>query len=299
MDKKKFEKIRSVQNIQLQAKNLNWNFNIDVPNVEDHAKIILKANPLYYDKTKRWWRWDREKLYWKETFEPDIINFIKILFKAQGMSTSTNRTTVLNALKDETQNNKPIQPKETWIQIGTTIYDIASEEEIKPDPKYFVKTVIPHNIGESEETPYLDKLFNEWKPEIITGENSFEVLKEIAAYAMSPVQFLDAFFFLQGRGADGKSKFLNILTIMVGDIEDEENKNKNTFHSSLELLSDPSQRFETIRLQNKLLAILGDGNFSVIKNTKMLKEASGNTDKIRAELKGSSKNDIDFITKLK
>lgn len=299
MDYEEFKEKRVLQDIKIQYKNLNWDFNLDIPNIEDHAKIVLKANPLYYDKNKRWWMWDNKYLYWKETFEPEIINFIKNLFEAKGMSYSTNRTTMLNALKDETQNQIPKQPKETWVQIGRKIYDIANNEVIEPNKEYFIKTIIPYDLGEKEETPFIDQLFKDWKPEIITGENSFEVLQEITAYSMSPVQFLDSFYFLQGKGSDGKSIFLKLLTIMLGDIEDEENKHKNTYHGSIELLTNPTMRFETIRLQNKLLAVLGDGNFGIITNTKILKEASGNTDKIRAELKGSAKNDMDFYNKAK
>ena len=57
-------------------------------------------------------------------------------------------------------------------------------------PDYLLISMIPHKIGSSEETPILDKLFNDWQ-----GENA-ELLEEISAYCMYddyPIQRIFAF----------------------------------------------------------------------------------------------------------
>lgn len=264
-------------------RNLEWNFNFKVHNVEDYAKEIMDDNPLYFNPfLNEWYIWDKKELIWTRTKDAIIFENIKRVFKAQGLSTSTNRTTILNALKDESQARKPEEPKDTWVQIGNKIYDISSDEEYYPIPKYFIKTKLPFNVGDTEETPYLDSLFKDW-----LGDKK-NILYDIAALTISPKNFLETFFFFQGGGSDGKSVYTKILQTLVG-IE-------NTKSVNLESVSDPKERFETSFLIDKYLCLLGDGNFPVLKNTKFLKEACGSTDLISAQKKGSSEV-VDFESK--
>jgi len=264
-------------------RNLEWNFNFQIHNVEDYAKEIMDDNPLYYDPfLKEWYIWNKKELLWCRTKDAIIFENIKRVFKAQGLSTSTNRTTILNALKDESQARKPEPPKDTWVQIGDMVFDIASEEKYYPLPKYFIKTKIPFNLGNSDDTPYIDKLFTDW-----VGDRK-DVLYDIAALTISPKNFLETFFFFQGGGSDGKSVYTKILQTLIGV--------ENTKSVNLESVSDPRERFETSFLIDKYLCLLGDGNFPVLKNTKFLKEACGSTDLISAQKKGSSEV-VDFESK--
>lgn len=264
------------------GRGLNWNFDIDLGDVEYNAQAILKKNPLYYDDNKRWWHWNQDIKKWDEVLDCDIIGFIKNMYYAKGLSHSTARNTLLNALKDETRSRKPIEPPNTWIQIGSKIYDIKNNDIIEPSPKYFVKTIIPIEIGQSEDTPLTDLLFKEWL------DDRFDVLFDLIAYAMSPVNFIDVFFFLVGAGSNGKGVFTSFLNDFIG-IE-------NTTEQNIEILSDPKQRFQTKDLIDKLVCNLGDGNFGVLKETKVLKELAGNKDKIKGELKGSN-NPVYFYNK--
>lgn len=274
-------KAKYADSINSDSKHLEWNFNFKIHNIEDYARAILKINPLYCDDNKIWWKWTGIK--WEEVKEHHIMEFIKKTFKAQGMSSSNNRTTMLNALKDETHSRKPIIPPDTWLQCNETIIDISSGLIIEPSPKYFMKTVIPWNIGKTEETPMIDKLFCDWQDE------KKDVLYDICAYSISPSSFLDIIFFLVGNGANGKGLFQEIVTKLIGV--------ENTISQSLELLSKIDQRFQTTCLRDKLLCKLGDGNMGIIKDTKTLKEISGKSDFIRGEIKGGGT--IQFKNKAK
>lgn len=272
---------KHTQNYIQRVSNLNWNMNISVHNIEDHAKAILDVNPLYYDDNKIWWRWNINK--WEEVLEHHIIQFVKDFFEAQGLSKGGQRATLLNALKDETANRKPIEPSQNWLQCDNIIIDITNGERITPDPKYFVKTVIPLKLGDTEDCPTIDKLFTDWQPE------EKQVLYDIMAYMISPTQFLDVIFFLVGTGANGKGIFQDIMNVMIGS----ENITTNT----LEKLSDPTARFQTADLENKLVCKLGDANYSLITSTGFLKQLSGRTDLIPAEKKGGKL--YKFINKAK
>jgi len=262
---------------------IQWNFNFLIHNIEDNAKEILNKNPLYYDAFfNEWYIWDKIELIWIKTKESIIFDKVKKVFNAQGLSIHKNRTSLLNALKDETQSRKPKEPKDTWLQIGNRIYDIASDNEYIPIHNYFIKTKIPFNIGDTDNTPFIDSLFTDWQGD----DKSF--LYDIAALTISPKNFMDIFFFFQGGGSDGKSVYTKILQTLIGI--------KNTKSVNIESVSDPKERFETSFLIDKYLCLLGDGNFPVLKNTKFLKEACGSTDLISAQKKGSSET-IDFESK--
>lgn len=265
-------KLAGVDLPKFKSSNVQWNFGFKIPNIEDNARTILDVNPLYYDSNKKWWVFDKKELFWKEITEVEIFEFIKKVFDASGLSSNNARATLLNAIKDETQSRKPSIPPKTWIQIGKWIYDIASDEIIKPSPEYFMKIKIPWEVGTGLETPKLDKLFREWVDE------EYVDLYDIMAFMISPYYFLEVIFFFVGSGANGKGIFQELITEVVGL--------DNTCSKSIELLSDPSQRFQTSALINKLVCKLGDGNFKEIQDTKLLKELGGGTDEIGAEIKG-------------
>ena len=52
----------------------------------DLSKQILEIQPMYYDKNKLWWAWDREEFRWKIIDETDILNFVRELSFANTIS---------------------------------------------------------------------------------------------------------------------------------------------------------------------------------------------------------------------
>jgi putative DNA primase/helicase len=244
-------------------------------NKEDLAIQILQIQPLYYDKNKLWWAWDKILFRWEIIDETDILNFVRGLSIANTIK-SNEKMEILEALKQEARLRKPEEPKKSWIQFKNKIYDVETDEEFNASPKYFISNPINYSVGDSEETPTINKLFISW-----VGEEYKEELYEIIAFCCVPSYFIHRLFCLIGSGANGKSTFLQILEKFIG--------NENTSSSSLTLLL--KERFEGSKLLKKLVCLVGETSFNLITNTDFLKKLSGE-DLIRCEFKG--KDGFDF-----
>ena len=146
-------------------------------------------------------------------------------------------------------------------------------------PYYLFISLIPHKIGSSEETPILDKLFNDWQ-----GENA-ELLEEISAYCMYddyPIQRIFAFI---GPGGNGKGQYTKFLKRLLGF--------DNVVGTELDRLSE--SRFEASKLFKKKAAFVGETNYTLSK-TSLLKSITGG-DTISGEFKG--KDPFDFVNTAK
>lgn len=223
------------------------------------AEQFVSQIPLYYDSSKLWWIWDFKDYKWKILDETDILNFIKNSSNANIIKPNT-RTEILNALKQISRENKPLDIKKTWIQFKDEIVDIETGERFKASPEYFVTNPIPHKLGRCEDTPFMDKMFKEW-----VGEDYVKTLYEIIAYCLIPDYPIHRIFCLIGSGLNGKSKFLELLRNFVGL--------ENTCTTEIDTLI--SSRFEITKLHKKLVCQMGETDFAEIKKTATLKKLSG------------------------
>ncbi len=233
------------------------------------AKKFVEIQPLYYDNYKIWWMWIHEENRWKMVDETDILNRID---KHRGQTDTINSKTkneIVEALKRVARKNQPIPIKETWIQFKDVIVDIETGEEFEVSSKYFATNPIPWELGDSEETPNMERLFSEW-----VGEENIENLYEIMAFCLVPRYFLHRIFCLIGGGLNGKGTYLRMLQNFIG-IE-------NITATDLERLS--SSNFECSRLYKKLVCIMGETNTKTIRKTSLLKSLSGE-DSIPFEIK--------------
>jgi len=240
----------------------------------EQAKYFIDKKPIYYDNVGIWWDWDEEKRMWKITDEINILN--QIIKKLSIDTTNTKqKTEILNALKQVAREKQPKETKKSWVQFRDIIFDLETGEKIIPTKEFFVRNPINWKIGQDEDTPKIDALFESW-----VGERKNE-LYEIIAFCMIPSYFIHRLFCFIGAGANGKSTFLKLLEKFIGK--------ENITSSSLNLLM--KERFEGSRLLNKQVCIIGETNFNLLTNTDFLKKLSGE-DTIRCEFKG--KNSFDF-----
>jgi len=239
------------------------------------AEEFLKKQPLYFDKYKIWWIWNKLKYKWEMIDETDVLNAVDRVIKNPSTNT-TIKHEILEALRRKSRLNSPKQPKNCWVQFGDKIYDIEDNSHFKASSKYFIRNPIPWKIGKTEETPTIDDFFIEW-----VGEEHKQELYEILAFCIVPCYFIHRLFCEIGSGANGKSTFLNLLINFIGE--------ENVTSSSLYLLM--RQRFEGSKLYGKLVCLMGETNFNLISNTDYLKKLTGQ-DLIRAEFKG--KDGFDF-----
>jgi len=233
------------------------------------AEDLYIEVPFFYDRSKVFWMWDNQTYCYKQNDETDMLN--EIAGKTEINTISANeKNEILEALKQVGRENIPKRIKEKWVQFHDTIVDIGTGEMFKADPDYFVTNPIPWQLGDTTETPVMDKIFNEW-----VGEDYVKTLYEIMAYCALPSYPIHRVFCFVGSGMNGKSKYLDLVYNFLG--------NSNVATSDFEQLME--NRFETYALYKKLACFMGETNFSQFSKTSTVKRLTGQ-DQIRFEIKG-------------
>lgn len=237
---------------------------------EGQARRFIEEQPLFYDRGELFWLWNFDLKKWEIKDKVDILNEIKQL----GINTinSKERTEILNALQQVGRENLPKELPKECIQFLDKIINIKTGEEFESNPKHFGTNPIPYKLGSSEETPTMDKLFNEW-----VGESYSKTLYQILAYSSCSHQFMQRMIALVGGGSNGKGTFIKLLRKFVGQ--------DNCVTSELNLLS--SNQFETSSLYKKLVCEIGEVSQDDLKSTNQIKKLSGE-DKMRYCFKGKT-----------
>jgi putative DNA primase/helicase len=246
------------------------------------AKQLYDIVPYYYDKSKIWWMWDKNEYHWYIMDETDIIITADKYFKNMFSEDSKTKSRMLEALKKYGRSHEPAAPKKTWIQFNNKIVDIESGNTFDATPKYFIVNRVPWNIGSSDDTPTIDRLFLDW-----VGTKYVNTLYEIIAYcclADLPIQRL---FCLIGEGSNGKSTFIKLVSKFIG--------NDNVSATTLQNLINSG--FGTTCLYKKLVTTITEVEKVNLKQTGVLKSLSGG-DAIRMEFKGKNAFTEDNYSKL-
>jgi len=240
------------------------------PNWIDLISDIQDELPIYYDKNSLWWLWNETLNKWNICDETDIFVLLLDHFKGTDLTDPKTKSKITNALKLVGRQREIINPKPEWIQFKNKIIDCITLKEIDMSNKYFFTNPLPWNIGNSENTPIMDKLISDW-----VGENNKELMYEIIAYCMYRDYPIHRIFCFTGSGRNGKSKYLGLITKLLGD--------ENSTTSDLDLLM--SRPFESFKLYKKLICQMGETNYEGLKRTAILKQLSGQ-DMISYEKKG-------------
>lgn len=226
------------------------------------ANNFIQEQPLYYDQSKIWWLWNFKEYKWEMIDETDLMNMFDGSEQSGYIDTvkSNTRIEIIEALKRVARKNKPQDGKKTWVQFKNKIVDIKTGEQFIATYKYFITNPIPYEIGNSEETPVMDKIFEEW-----VGKDYVQTLYEIIAYSTLPNYPIHRLFCLIGEGLNGKSCYLRLLKKFVGI--------KNVTSTELDVLL--NSRFEIARLHKKLVCMLGETDFAEINKTSIIKKLTG------------------------
>ncbi len=250
----------------------------DRTDVAEFTKMIVKEQGIYFDKNNLWWIWCEENFCWKIVDDVDIMNAVdKSLDYGSGTLDAKMKSMILEGLRREGRKFSPKPLPSEAVQFKDKIVNISTKEIFPATKEYFAVNPIPFTIGESDDTPVMDKLFSEW-----VGEDKKELLYEILSYSLSNEYFIHRIFCLIGSGSNGKSKFINLLKKFVGD--------SNYCSTDLDALM--SSRFESSKLHKKLLCLMGETNFATISKTEKLKRLCGQ-DPVGFEYKG--KNGFDDV----
>ena len=230
--------------------------------------------PFYYDQSKIFWLWDKEKYQWVISDEIDFCNSIFELLHIDTIESKT-KGEIIEGFKQVGRKHKPKDIKKSWVQYKNKIYDVQTKESFKASPEYFVKNPIPWKVGESEETPTIDKYFDDW----IKGQDKSwkESLYEIIAYNTSTDKFMQRIIGCIGGGSNGKGTFIKLNYKFLGE--------ENCVSSEIKSLSE--DRFEPAVLYGKLLCVMGEVSHDDLKNTNQLKKLGGE-DKISFQFKNKT-----------
>ena len=230
---------------------------------ESYEKIIkayLSENPTYYDtETKIWWIWDRKEYKWKMGSDVDILrNFVERYSIVKWLQPSIENK-IIRAL-EVFSSKKPKELPVEWIQFKDTLVNIYTGEEKKATPEFFTLNPIPWKPGNSEDTPTIDKLFEDW-----VGKDNKRLLYEITAYIPYRKYRIHRIFSLIGTGCNGKTTLGRLWEKFVG-IE-------NTTSTTIDLLN--SSKFEMAKLYGKLLVKISEQDTNLLKKTSILKSLTG------------------------
>jgi len=240
------------------------NFTDAILNFFDYRELVIKfmeKQPFVYDKNNIWWLWDYQNNRYNMIDETDLLIKLDYALRFTAINTTkhTIKNEILEAMKREGRKHNPKQPSKKWLQFKNYVIDIANEEKFKPTHEYFFVNPIPHNVGESDDIPVIDKLFTDW-----VGDNK-QLLYEVMAYCLYSEYPLHRLFCLHGRGRNGKSKYLELIRRIIGQ--------ENCTSTELDILT--SNRFESAKLYKKLVCLMSETNYSTLKSTSLLKKLVG------------------------
>jgi putative DNA primase/helicase len=249
------------------------------------AKIFIEKQPIYFSPEGLLWFWNFDRFCYELKDETDLLNGIR---KEMNIDTvgSGNRTQILNALKQVGREQAPkIKPK-GWIQFNDILVNPKTLEQTKADYKYFLTNPIPHKLGETEETPEIDRLLREWVvKDGVQDESHVKSLFEYIAYSLTDDLFMQRIFAFTGGGSNGKGTFLKVIEHLVG--------RNNCVSIDIKKLS--TNNFAMSSIYKKLVAFAGEVGYSDLASTNVLKKITGE-DLIEYEFKGKTSFTEDCIT---
>lgn len=228
-----------------------------------------QEQPFYYDSSKLFWLWDKEKFKWILSDETDFCNLIYETLGVETISTKS-KSELVEGFKQVGRKHKPREIDKTWIQFKDKIHDVKTGQVFEATPEYFITNPIPYAVGKTDRTPEIDRLFYEWV-------NQPQQLYELTAYSITPDKFMQRIFALCGGGSNGKGTFIKFLYKFIGE--------GNAVASELKELSE--NRFEPAVLYRKLLCVMGEVSYDDLRNTNMLKKIAGE-DKLSFQFKGKT-----------
>ena len=234
--------------------------------------------PIYFDSGRNFWMWNFELKLYERIDETEILCQVTEHLDLN-IYTKEFKNTVIEGIKQTGRLRRVKPTKSSWIQFKNGVFDLETNNIFEATPEYFFVSQIPHELGVSEDTPTIDKLFTDWQ------EENPELLKEISAYCMYDGYPLQRIFAFIGPGGNGKGQYMTFLRRLLGV--------ENVVGTDLDRLAE--SRFEASKLFKKKAAFVGETNYTLSK-TGMLKSLCGG-DTISGEFKG--RDPFDFVNTAK
>lgn len=233
-------------------------------NIDSHLENVDRFHtiqPFFYDKSRIYWMWNPKKTMWEMVDEIEMMNAFEQTFGLGGATIPSRvKGDYLEAIKRVGRTNMPETASPDVIQFKDKIFNLTTKQVSNASPALFLCNPIPWEIGETEDTPTMDRLFQQW-----VGEKYVQSLYEILAYCCYANYPIHLAFILIGSGRNGKTQFLTIINRFLGD--------SNCASSKLSAIE--NNRFESSKLFKKLVCIMGETEFSVLNDTSLYKRLTG------------------------
>jgi len=237
------------------------NFKITLDNYMENVECFHKICPFFYDKQKLFWIWNEKESKYELIDDTYMMVLLDNLLNFRGQTVSSGiKNNYLEAFKRVGRMRIPKDAPSKWIQFNDHAFSLNSSKIYKVTPDYFFTNPIPWKIGNSADTPTIDKLIIEW-----VGEKYLKTAYEIIAYCCLREYPIHRIFCFVGAGRNGKSKFLGLIYNFIGG--------NNVTSTELDTLLD--SRFESFKLYKKLVCLLGETNFGILNKTSLLKRLTG------------------------
>jgi P4 family phage/plasmid primase-like protien len=241
---------------------------LKIDNYMDNVELFYRQQPFFYDRNALFWWWSNIESCYEMIDDVDLMNLIDEELSFGGQTVSRGiKTNYMEAFKRVGRKHLPKTMPISHIQFKNKIIDLETGIETEASPEYFNTNPIPWKIGDSDETPIIDRLFTEWtktQDPVVAAKNKKQ-LYEIIAYCIIPNYPIHVIISLVGSGRNGKSSFLQIIKRFVGK--------KNITSTELDVLLE--SRFESAKLYKKLVCVMGETNYGVMNKTNTLKCLTG------------------------
>lgn len=166
----------------------------------------------------------------------------------------------------------------TLVNFRNGMLDVLKLELLPHEPKYRSINQIPHEWApERAQGGLTASIVRRYLEEWVPDPDDREMLMQYAGYCMTVSTALQSFLIITGDGGLGKSVFLGLLEYAIGK--------GNCSALSLQMLSDPRQRFQTAVVLGKTANICGDISSSALQDSSTVKLLTGG-DSMQAEYKG-------------
>jgi putative DNA primase/helicase len=229
--------------------------------------------PFFYNSAKMFYLWNKLQTKWDLIDEKDMFINMDKNIKLSGETVSSSvKSAYEESFKRIGRQKVPKDTPQDWIQFKDKVINLKTEEIFDASPDFFFTNPIPWSLGESDETPMMDKIFTQW-----VGDKYLQTLYEIMAYCCLADYPLHRIFALEGAGSNGKGCFKLVLVKFLGK--------DNCTSSSLDRIA--TRPHETSFLYKKLLCEMGETNSNIMDQTDTLKKLSGG-DLISYEFKGKT-----------
>jgi putative DNA primase/helicase len=222
--------------------------------------ILSQYKIITFTDTRDFYYWNKESgLY--ENAEILVDQLVQSELKEDCKTHTVNE--VKESIKRQTYfNRENVGCELNKVPIENGLFDIETETIEAYDPKYVFLT--KHHIKQVD-TYLMENPIDAFLNQVTESQEYALLLKEIAGYCFYRAMPFQNFFILVGKGANGKSVYLNLLRRMLGE--------ENVSNQSLQALSEGG--FAIASLYNKNANIFGDLPAKAFQDVGKIKELTG------------------------